>query len=109
MESIKNSFKHDYNLAVDCFNKKDYTSFFRNVRPAIELLCKLVIYDIINNDATSTDIVEGRKSIQKSKDNLFYLDTRPTSRKPTGSIFTAIFPRAYFMYHPDVYSARVDV
>ena len=109
MESIKNSFKHDYNLAVDCFNKKDYTSFFRNVRPAIELLCKLVIYDIINNDATSTDIVEGRKSIQKSKDNLFYLDTRPTSRKPTGSIFTAIFPRAYFMYHPDVYSAREDV
>lgn len=73
MESIKNSFKHDYNLAVDCFNKKDYTSFFRNVRPAIELLCKLVIYDIINNDATSTDIVEGRKSIQKSKDNLFTL------------------------------------
>ena len=27
MESIKNSFKHDYNLAVDYFNKKDYTSF----------------------------------------------------------------------------------
>ena len=109
MESIKNSFKHDYNLAVDCFNKKDYTSFFRNVRPAIELLCKLVIYDIINNDATSTDIMEGRKSIQKGRDNIFYLDTRPTSRKPTGSIFTAIFPRAYFMHHPDVYSAREDV
>ena len=109
MESIKKSFKHDYNLAVDCFNKKDYTSFFRNVRPAIELLCKLVIYDIINNDVTSADIMEGRKSIQKGRDNIFYLDTKPTSRKPTGSTFTAIFPRAYFMHHPDVYSAREDI
>lgn len=109
MESIKNSFKHDYNLAVDCFNKKDYTSFFRNIRPAIELLCKLVIYDIINNDVTSADIMEGRKSIQKGRDNIFFLDTRPTTRKPTGSFFTAIFPRAYFMHHPDVYSAREDI
>ena len=109
MESIKNSFKHDYNLAVDCFNKKDYTSFFRNIRPAIELLCKLVIYDIIKNDVISADIMEGRKSIQKGRDNIFFIDTRPTSRKPTGSIFTAIFPRVYFMHHPDVYSAREDV
>lgn len=109
MESIKNSFKHDYNLAVDCFNKKDYTSFFRNIRPTIELLCKLVIYDIINNDVTSADIMEGRKSIQKGRDNIFFLDTRPTTRKPTGSFFTAIFPRAYFMHHPDVYSAREDI
>lgn len=109
METIKNSFKHDYNLAVDCFNKKDYTSFFRNIRPAIELLCKLVIYDIINNHDTSADIMEGRKSIQKGRDNIFFLDIRPTSRKPTGSIFTAIFPRAYFMHHPDVYSSKDDV
>lgn len=109
MESIKNGFKHDYNLAVDCFNKKDYTSFFRNIRPAIELLCKLVIYDIINNHDTSADIMEGRKSIQKGRDNIFFLDIRPTSRKPTGSIFTAIFPRAYFMHHPDVYSSKDDV
>lgn len=109
METIKNSFKHDFNLAVDCFNKKDYTSFFRNIRPAIELLCKLVIYDIIKNDVISADIMEGRKSIQKGRDNIFFIDTRPTSRKPTGSIFTAIFPRAYFMHYPDVYSAREDV
>ena len=109
METIKNSFKHDFNLAVDCFNKKDYTSFFRNIRPAIELLCKLVIYDIIKNDVISADIMEGRKSIQKGRDNIFFIDTRPTSRKPTGSIFTAIFPRVYFMHHPDVYSAREDV
>lgn len=109
MEKIKNSFIHDYNLAVDCFNKKDYTSFFRNVRPAIELLCKLVIYDIINNDVTSADIVEGRKTIQKGRDNIYFLDTRPASRRPTGSTFTAIFSRAYFMYHPDVYSARENI
>jgi hypothetical protein len=72
-------------------------------------LCKLVIYDIIKNDVISADIMEGRKSIQKGRDNIFFIDTRPTSRKPTGSIFTAIFPRAYFMHHPDVYSAREDV
>lgn len=60
METIKNSFKHDFNLAVECFNMKDYSSFFRNIRPAIELLCKLVIYDIIKNDVISADIMESR-------------------------------------------------
>ena len=57
MESIKESLKHDYNLAVDCFNNKDYISFFRNVRPAIEWICKLFIRDVVGKKIDYDDIV----------------------------------------------------
>ena len=65
MEQIKDSFKHDFNLAVKSFNEKDYKTFFRNIRPAMELLGKLAIYDILGeNDAI--DLLEGDISIEWS-------------------------------------------
>ena len=107
MEAIKNSLKHDYNLAVDSFNKKDYVSFFRNIRPAIEWLCKLIIYDILDNKSQYEDIVEGRKTISKSLDGFSF--TTPTSRRgPTGSAFAVLFPKVYYYRHPDTFSARED-
>lgn len=107
METIKNSLKHDYNLAVDSFNRKDYVSFFRNIRPAIEWLCKLIIYDVLDNQAQSEDIIEGRKTISKSLD-VFSL-TSPTSRRaPTGSAFAILFQKVYYYKHPEVFSSRED-
>ena len=65
MEQIKDSFKHDFNLAVKSFNEKDYKTFFRNIRPAMELLGKLAIYDILGeNDAI--DLLEGSSLLHKT-------------------------------------------
>ena len=50
MDEIKQYFKHDYDLAVDAFNKRDYRGFFRNIRPAIELLCKLLIHEFVSDE-----------------------------------------------------------
>ena len=58
MEQVKDNFKHDYNLAVKSFNEKDYTSFFRNIRPCIELLSKLIIYDVLGEDK-AVELIEG--------------------------------------------------
>lgn len=62
MEQVKDNFKHDYNLAVKSFNEKDYTSFFRNIRPCIELLSKLIIYDVLGEDK-AVELIEGEISI----------------------------------------------
>ena len=50
MDEIKEGILHDYNAAVECFNKKDYRGFFMNIRPSIEWLAKLMIMDIIGNE-----------------------------------------------------------
>ena len=107
METIKNSLKHDYNLAVDSFNRKDYVSFFRNIRPAIEWLCKLIIYDVLDNPSQSKDIIEGRKTISKSLD-VYSLTTSTSRRAPTGSAFAVLFQKVYYYKHPDVFSSRED-
>ena len=107
MEEIKNSLKHDYNLAVDCFNNKDYISFFRNVRPAIEWMCRLFIRDVIGKKADYDNIMDGHKTISKSYDS-FRIVSSNTNRPPTGSALIMLVPKAYYLKHPDVYTSKMD-
>ena len=107
MELIKNSLKHDYNLAVDCFNNKDYISFFRNVRPAIEWMCRLFIRDVIGKKTDYDNIMDGHKTISKSYDS-FRIVSSNTKRQPTGSALIMLLPKAYYLKHPDVYTSKMD-
>ena len=93
MEQIKESFKHDFNLAVKSFNEKDYKTFFRNIRPAMELLGQLAIYDILGeNDAI--DLLEGDTSIEWKRDAKIYkISQYPANHKPTGREFCELVPQ----------------
>lgn len=106
MEIIKNSLKHDYNLAVDCFNNKDYISFFRNVRPAIEWICKLFIRDLLEESKYDA-IMQGRKTINKSYDK-FIIVSSNTNRPPTGSSLAILMPKVYYFKHPEVFTSKLD-
>lgn len=107
MEIMKNSLKHDYNLAVDCFNNKDYISFFRNVRPAIEWMCRLFIRDVIGKETDYDNIMDGHKTISKLCDS-FRIVSSNTKRAPTGSALIMLMPKAYYLKHPDVYTSKID-
>lgn len=107
MESLKKSLKHDYNLAVDCFNNKDYISFFRNIRPAIEWICRLLIRDILDSQTDYDEIMQGRKTISKSYDS-FRIVSSNTNRIPSGSILAMLLPKAYFLKNSNVYSSKLD-
>ena len=108
MEQIKDSFKHDFNLAVKSFNEKDYKTFFRNIRPAMELLGKLAIYDILGeNDAI--DLLEGDISIEWKRDSKIYkISQYPANHKPTGREFCELVPQVYYIKHSDITTTRLD-
>lgn len=107
MESIKNSLKHDYNLAVDCFNNKDYISFFRNIRPAIEWMCRLFLRDVLEKQSEYDDLMKGKKTIYKSYDS-FRLVRSDTNKEPTGSALAKLMPSVYYFKHPNVFTAKFD-
>ncbi len=107
MESIKNSLKHDYNLAVDCFNNKDYISFFRNIRPAIEWMCRLFIRDVLEKQSDYDDLMKGKKTIYKSYDS-FRLVRSDANKEPTGSALAKLMPLAYYLKHPNVFTTKFD-
>ena len=107
MEAIKNSLTRDYNIAVDSFNKKDYVSFFRNIRPAIESLCKLIIYDFLGNESQYEEIIQGEKTISKSLD-VFSLTTPMSKRSPVGSTLAIMLPKVYYYKHPEVLTSWED-
>lgn len=62
MEAIKQSFAHDYNEAIENYNNGDCILFFRNIRPAIESFCRIVIYDLLGNDLAAK-VLKGEKRI----------------------------------------------
>lgn len=107
MEEIKKYLKHDYNIAVDAFNKRDYRGFFRNIRPAIELLCKLLIHEFVSDEELAEDIISGNASIKKDRSIEQYI-IENDFRRIQGSALAAILPGVYFYKHSDVAFSRID-
>ena len=107
MEEIKQYLKHDYDIAVDAFNKRDYRGFFRNIRPAIELLCKLLIHEFVADEELAEDIISGNVSIKKDRSSEQYI-IENDFRRIQGSALAAILPWVYFYKHSDVAFSRVD-
>ena len=108
MEQLKDSFKHDFNLAVKAFNEKDYKSFFRNIRPAMELLGKLAIYDILGEN-NAVDLLDGDTSIEWKRDTKIYKITQyPPNHKPAGREFCELVPQVYYSQHTDITTTRMD-
>lgn len=108
MEQIKESFKHDFNLAVRSFNEKDYKSFFRNIRPAMELLGQLSIYDILG-ESDAVDLLEGDTSVEWKRDAKIYkISQYPSHHKPTGREFCELVPQVFYSKNTDVTTTRID-
>lgn len=108
MEQIKESFKHDFNLAVRSFNEKDYKSFFRNIRPAMELLGQLSIYDILG-ESDAVDLLEGDTSVEWKRDAKIYkISQYPSHHKPTGREFCELVPQVFYSRNTDVTTTRID-
>jgi hypothetical protein len=103
MEHAKEQFRQVYNLAVDSFNRKDYSSFFLNIRIGIEWLSQYLIFDFINNEDEALNLINGEASIIKNRDDNSYMySDYKASYKPTGKTYCDLFPKAYFCKHQDV-------
>lgn len=66
-DSVKNAFEYDYMEAIRKYNVSDYVLFLRNIRPAIERLCKIIVYDTLNDDELAECLFEGSKDILYDK------------------------------------------
>ena len=73
MEQNKEDLLHVYNLSVESFNKKEYSAFFRNIRPGIEYLSQFLIFDFLGNEEEDEDLINGDTSISKNRDDDSYL------------------------------------
>ncbi len=56
MEEIFKNLRNDYTLAMESYGRNEYRYYFRNIRPAIEWLCKLVIADQLDGKCNPSDI-----------------------------------------------------
>lgn len=90
VEQIKDELNRTYNHAIDLFYKADYKTFFGNIRPAIEWLSKLLIFEFMRDDRKANDLLDGKSNID-DKTNKY----ETNEKKPTSSELIKLFTRCY--------------
>lgn len=63
IERLKNAFLHDYKEAISKYGCADYVSFLRNMRPALEWLCKIVTLDVLGDVNLYNALLNGNKTV----------------------------------------------
>lgn len=64
-DDLKNEFLRDYSSAVSFYNENDLIHFNKDFRPAIENFSKLLLLDLV-----------GQQAFRDIEDNLKYVDSR---------------------------------
>lgn len=95
-------------MALDAFGRADNSSFFRNVRPAIEQLAIYLMFDIWGDEAAIYDLLEGVACVEKDYSGNFSFRSKTAKYKPVGRALFDLLSRVYFCKHSDVYSSKND-
>lgn len=106
MEQLFSQFKNDYSLAMENYRKGAYTYFFRNIRPAIEWLCKLIIADMVEGKSKPSDIFNGEKVIRRSGSEYSIQSGNRNSLR--GRQLTDVVLSSFLLKRKDVREARLD-
>ena len=101
MEDIRKNLREDYNTSVEKFNAKEYKNFFRNIRPTIEWLSKLLIFDFMRDDELARQLIRGEKSFELQQSRTFKLKDGNDGHAPTGKTFSLMFPKVLVYRHPE--------
>lgn len=106
MNTLFDNFQKDYNIAISSYERGDYTYFFRNIRPALEWLCKFVVDDQLDGKCKSSDIFDGTKILRRSGSE--YMIQNGTRKHINGRQLMETMMNAFMCKRKDVREARYD-
>jgi hypothetical protein len=102
LESIKQKLKVEYNKAILAYNDQDPKVFFMYIRPAIEYIGKLIIFDMLS-ETEANDIISGIQSFEYNNIAKCYYLVQPSSIcSPEGSFFVVLAQKSIFYSKPDI-------
>lgn len=108
MEKIKQEFEHDYNLAINFYNNGDIVSFLRNLRPAIENFCRIVVYDLLGQEVAK-EVLAGKKKITVDfKKCSAIMKDEPTAKRVENSALAVVAQYAIYFKKGDKLSKSSD-
>lgn len=63
MDNLRQDFLNDYKESIAKYNSNNFVFYLRNMRPALERFCKLVIYDVLADEFLYDELLNGEKQI----------------------------------------------
>lgn len=106
MEGLFNNLSREYRLAMDHYDRGEYTLFFRNIRPALEWLCKFIIADQLNGKCKPEDIFSGKKQVRRAGGE--YSIIEGTGFELKGRKLTETMLYSFLLNRKDVREAKYD-
>lgn len=106
MEDLFKNLRNDYTLATESYGKSEFIYYFRNIRPAIEWLCKLVIADQLDGKCKPSDIFDGTKTVRRSGGD--YIIQSGTHREIKGRQLTETMLSSFLYNRKDIRENRLD-
>lgn len=71
-EKLNKAFERDYKEAISKYGQGNYVLFLRNLRPALEWLCKIVVFDVLDNEELYNNLLKGTKNISCNRETGIY-------------------------------------
>lgn len=106
MEEIFNNLQKDYSIAMEYYSKGEYTFYFRNIRPALEWLCKFVIADQLDGKCNPSDMFSGSKILRWVGGD--YRIQLNNGKGPKGRQLTDLMLSSFLFKRKDVREAKLD-
>lgn len=106
MEEIFKNLRNDYTLAMESYGRNEYRYYFRNIRPAIEWLCKLVIADQLDGKCNPSDIFDGTKILRRAGGD--YSIQHGTNKEIKGRQLMDVMFYSFLYNRRDVRETRLD-
>lgn len=63
MNSLQENFLKDYKESIAKYNSSNFVFYLRNMRPALERFCMLIIYDVLGDESLFEELLNGKKQI----------------------------------------------
>ena len=70
-DEIKNEFKQNYNTAIQFYNEGNWKVFYNHYRPAIEYFCRLIVFDLTDNDNRANELINDQWRINDHNGNYY--------------------------------------
>ena len=106
MDTIKSEFIENYESSVIFYNKGDIKHFLGDARNCIEGLAKIMIYEVLCDDALATSVIKGEKKFSRGCDNTWIIEDESQRQEPEGSFFCTLLKFAIYYKYPTIANGR---
>ena len=109
MNSLQQGFLNDYREAIAKYNNSNFVLYLRNMRPALERFCMLIISDVLADEILYYDLINGNKQINCDWKNGICVIQNISCESKEGSSLAGLAKNVIFYRNQNLFSGDKEM